>query len=111
MKKSVSSVFCIVFTIILIVVFSWILFADTNNLIDKKFTFRSFLEYISEVPQIATNFRISGGFFIGGNWGIFDTLRLFLNSILDVFNSIATFGSWILQLLATAFYFVKILFV
>ena len=72
-------------------------------------TFSSFLDYISNVPQIKiTNVNIMH---IGGDWLIFDGFRQFLNTIM----SIANFGVWfttqLLNGLSYIFHFVRFLFV
>lgn len=99
----VVSVLMIIFCVVLIGSIIRIVFNSS------AFSFSSFLQYITNVPQLSISYVEI--FNIGGDWGIVDGLRRFLNNIM----SIANFGVWftkqLLNGLSYIFYFVKFLVV
>lgn len=73
----------------------------------SSFTFAGFLDYIADVPQITIkNINI---FSIGGDWGIIDGLRKFLNNIMSIANFGVWFSTQLINGLTYIFYFVKFL--
>lgn len=96
---------------VLMIIFSVVLIGSVIRIVfnSSSFSFGSFLQYITNAPQF--NISYVDIFKIGGDWGIIDGLRNFLNSIM----SIANFGVWftkqLLNGLSYIFYFVKFLLV
>lgn len=72
-------------------------------------SFQSFLQYMTTCPQI--NISNIVNLSIGGDWGPFDFLRNFLNSIC----AIISFALWVavqlINCLSYIFYFVRFIFV
>lgn len=48
----------------------------------------SFLEFLTSLPSVSTTFRNFFTFSINGSWGVFDFLRLFINSFGNFFGII-----------------------
>ncbi len=72
-------------------------------------SFHSFLQYMTTCPQI--NISNIVNLSIGGDWGPFDFLRNFLNSL----SAILSFALWVavqlINCLTYIFYFVRFIFV
>lgn len=69
------------------------------------FSFAGLLDYLSDAPTINPSFSLSQ-FVIGGDWGLFDFLRVFFN----FFGKIFGFASWFSALIWNAIEYVAYFF-
>lgn len=101
--KLIFSILALILSILLI--FSTIRIAFGSS----SLSFTSFLNYSANTPKI--NVSYVEYLNIGGDWGIIDGLRRFLNVIMSIFN----IGIWLCKnigsFLAFVFYYVNLLFV
>lgn len=100
-----------IFGYVLLLFFSVVLLGSVIRIVfgSSSFSFSSFLQYITNVPQIIlSDVQI---FHIGGNWGIVEGLRVFLNHIMSIANFAVWFSTQLLNGLTYIFYFVRFLFV
>lgn len=111
-KRSVHSPnFSIIFRVIFII-FCAILI---SNIIKTLFssntvTFTSFLNYITSVPQISTNFSMET-IYISTDWGVFDFVRIFLNTIMMPINLSVFISRNLWNCLLYIIYFVRFLMI
>lgn len=101
--KLIFSILSLIICIILIFSVIRIAFGSTS------LSFTSILNYSANTPQIDVSYIQYLN--IGGDWGVVDGIRRFLNSIMSIFN----IGIWmcknIANLLLFIFYYVSLLFV
>lgn len=72
-------------------------------------SFRSFLEYTSTTPSVDISYIEYVK--IGGDWGLIDGLRTFLNYIMTIVNVALWLCKNVANLLVFVFYYVRFLFV
>lgn len=111
-KRSVNAPnFSIIFRVIFII-FCAILI---SNIIKTLFSgntvsFTSFLNYITSVPQISTNFSMDT-IYISTDWGALDFIRIFLNTVMMPLNLLVFISKNLWNCLLYIIYFVKFLMV
>lgn len=94
--------------LILICILTVMLFRVLNNA-PANITFNSFLDYISNVPDI--KFVNISDFSIVGDWGFFDFLRDFLNLFTKFIGFSIWFGQNVTNLIIWLFYIVSYIFI
>ena len=100
------NIFFVIFMVLFVITFSH--YIRTGVFID--FTFKSLIEYLSGMPDIVFSMsKVSLS--IGGNWGWFDSFRLFLNGITGVFEFALMIISMCGQSLVVVGYLVGLLFI
>lgn len=91
----------VIFLIIFIIAFA-------RQLIGAEpLTFTSFLHTISSLPDVTVSTLID--YSIAGSWGLFDFLRIFINSMISVVNVLVYIGSLLYNLIVLLFHCVKFL--
>ncbi|HIU06667.1 MAG TPA: hypothetical protein IAC46_03680 [Candidatus Onthoplasma faecigallinarum] len=98
--KILGSVLIIILCIILVISVIRIVFGGSN------ISFSAFLNYIQNVPQIEFIGDVNM-FSINGDWGLFDFLKNFLNSIMSIFNFLVWLCFQLFNCLSYIFYFLK----
>lgn len=73
------------------------------------YSFDNFLNSLSGVPDVT--FTLYSNDPLAGDWGIFDFLRTFLNTIANIVNFIVYAISMLLQILVFVWYFIQSFFV
>ena len=99
-----------IFTLVMLILFiyAYVYYVRTGTI--STISFKSLLEYFTTVPDITSSFYLSN-FSIGGDWGIFDFLRSFLNIFANFFSvSFSVFG-FLIQGLVFIFWCVRFFFV
>lgn len=96
---------------VLIILFCGVLICSIIKIVfgGQMFTLGGFLDYISNSPTM--NVAFVDYFSIGGDWGIVDGLRKFLNMIMSILNYGVWLGKHALNGLSYCFYFLRFLII
>lgn len=96
---------------VLVILFCGVLIFSIIKIVfgGQMFTLGGFLDFVSHSPQL--NVTFVEYFSIGGDWGIVDGLRKFLNIIMSVLNYGVWFGRQAINTIIYCFYFLRFLIV
>lgn len=101
--KIIFSILALIFSIVLLFSVFRIVFGS------DPVSFSALLNYAASTPQIDISYV--DYLYIGGDWGLFDGLRSFLNTIMSVFNIAIWMCKNIANLLIVVFYYITLLIV
>lgn len=104
-KSSRFSLFCVF--IFLLFIYAYVSYIRTGQVI--TISFKSLIDWLSQVPDISSSFVLSD-VSIGGDWGLFDVLRNWLNFFIGSFSVVVTLCGFILQALILIIHFARFFF-
>ena len=93
-KSSRFSIFCLF--VFLLFLYAYVSYIRTGQVI--TISFKSLVEWLSEVPDVSSSFVLTD-VSIGGDWGLVDVLRNWLNFFISSFSVVVTVCGFIVQAL------------
>lgn len=105
-KYDSKSIFILIFLILFI--YAYVQYIRTGSI--TTISFKSLLEYFTTVPDITSSFYLSN-FSIGGDWGLFEFLRNFLNIFANFFSVTFSVFGFLIQGLIFIFWCVRFFFI
>lgn len=106
-QKEASSFFKVIFMALFLVMFIQIVASSGQGL-----SFRYFLEVLTGAPNIPLGwlYNVKNAMYLGGDWGIFDFIRAFINSLSGIIVGSLYILTGVAQVFSYAVYFVTIIF-
>lgn len=104
-KTSRFSIFCLF--VFILFVYAYVSYIRTGSVV--TISFKSLIEWLAEVPDVSSSFVLTD-VSIGGDWGLFDVLRNWLNFFISSFSVVVTVCGFIVQALILIVHFARFFF-
>lgn len=104
-KSSRFSIFCLF--VFILFLYAYVSYIRTGQVI--TISFKSLVEWLAEVPDVSSSFVLTD-VSIGGDWGLLDILRNWLNFFISSFSVVVTLCGFIVQALILIVHFARFFF-